>query len=135
MSEEAICSLYRDFSSEMKKWNDKFYPLMCDSVAEVRDRAASELKPIFDRYVWDDAKRRDDRLGTPSTEDPCDYDPETNTIKKIELSKSKSVIYVQTHAGFEDCFRYTFTKKGETWNIFKRELIYDEPDKWKSHYI
>ncbi|PZT91399.1 MULTISPECIES: NTF2 fold immunity protein [unclassified Sphingomonas] len=135
MTEQEISLLYRKFSSEMKEWNDKFYPLMKENAASVMDQAIGELSPIFDTYVWEDAKRRNERLNKPSTHKPCDYDPESNTIEDIELSGSKATIRIQTHAGFRDTFRYTFTNKNECWKLYKREILDDESNKWKIHHI
>ena len=39
MTEQEISLLYRKFSSEMKEWNDKFYPLMKENAASVMDQA------------------------------------------------------------------------------------------------
>lgn len=135
MIEEEISSLYRDFSSEMKEWNDKFYPFMRDNAAAVTDQAISELKSIFDRYVWDDAKRREERLNKPSTNNPCDYDPKNDVIDKFDISDNKATVDVQTQTGFRDMFRYSFAKKNDCWKLSKREVLDDMSSKWKSHHI
>lgn len=135
MSEKELVSIYKSFSSEMKLWNDKFYILMEESAANHREQAVHELIPIFDRYVWEDAKRRDERLVSPSTEDPCDYDPETSTIEKIESSGSDFVIFVQTHSGLENLFRYTFKKRNENWKLSRRDIFLETKKKWMLHHI
>jgi hypothetical protein len=135
MTEEEICLIYRAFSSEMKKWNDKFYPLMEENIAAVRGQAIDELRPVFDCYVWDDATRREDMLHAPSVCFPSDYDPETETIEKVDLTRSKAILNVQTHVGFKDMFRYIFTRKGDDWRLSKRQIFDEISDGWKSHHI
>lgn len=135
MTDDEIYLIYRAFSSEMKKWNDKFYPLMRESVAAVRDQAIDELRPVFDRYVWDDATRREERLNAPSTCSPSDYDPETETIEDIDLSRSKATVNVQTHVGFEDMFRYIFTREGDDWRLSKRQIFEETANRWRSYHI
>lgn len=123
------------FSSAMKKWNDRFYPLMNDNIAANIDQAILELEPIFRDYVWPDAVRGEERLTSPTTSNPSDYDPESGTIEERESGDTKTILYVQSKTGFMDRFRYTMSKRGSEWKLFKREVYNDVTEKWKSHHI
>jgi hypothetical protein len=88
----------------MKKWNDKFYPLMKENAAAFVDAAIIELEPIFQQYVCPKAVRGDERLKNPTTSNPSDYNPDSDIIEDIESGKTKTIIYAQSKTGFQDRF-------------------------------
>jgi hypothetical protein len=123
------------FCSAMKKWNDKFYPLMKENAAAFVDAAIIELEPIFQQYVCPKAVRGDERLNNPTTSNPSDYNPDSDIIEDIGSGKTKTIIYAQSKTGFQDRFRYTMLRRGAEWKLSKREVYNDVLEKWKSHHI
>jgi hypothetical protein len=123
------------FSSAMKKWNDKFYPLMKENAAAFVDAAIIELELIFQRYVCPKAVRGDERLKTFMSSHPSDYDPDSDAIEDIESGATKTIIYVQSKTGFQDRFRYTMARRGAEWKVSMREVYDDVSEKWKTHHI
>ena len=137
MTEEtaAATSAFLGFSFKMKDWNERFYPLMVQNAAEAADLAVAELTPIFESYVWADAPRRIERLGSPSAGLPSDYDPENDIIEDAEIKASTCILYVQTTTGFKDKFRYTMKERDGEWKLLRRDLFLDDTGKWRSHHI
>ena len=131
----AAIEVFRKFSSEMKAWNDKYYPLMSENAVQHKDDAVAELTPIFDKYVWSDAVRRDERLNAPSTSQPSEYDTKTDTIVDTKFSNKKVLIEVQAETGFRNKFRYTVTENDETWKIKRKDVFRPLNDQWKSYHI
>lgn len=131
----AAIEVFRKFSSEMKAWNDKYYPLMSENAVQHKDDAVAELTPIFDKYVWSDAVRRDERLNAPSTSQPSEYDTNTDTIVDTKFANKKVLIEVQAETGFRNKFRYTVTKNDETWKIKRKDVFRPLNDQWKSYHI
>lgn len=134
-SPEEASTAWLEFSSAMKKWNDKFYPVMNENAAAFADKATTELEPIFRQYVWPNAVRGDERLKNPTTSHPSDYDADSDTIEDMQSGDTKTIIYVQSKTGFQDRFRYTMTRRGSEWKLSKREVYNDVSEKWKSHHI
>jgi hypothetical protein len=124
-----------NFSAEMKAWNDKYYLLMNKAAAEHVKDAIAELKPIFDRHVWEDAARRDERLNAPSTSEPSEYDPDSEIIADTEISKKKVLIRVQTQTGFKNEFRYTISEVNSVWKIKRKDVFMPLNNKWKCYHI
>jgi hypothetical protein len=126
---------FLNFSKEMKAWNDKYYLLMNKAAAEHVKDAIAELTPIFDRHVWVDATRRNERLNAPSTSEPSEYDPDTDIIAETESSKKKVLIRVQSQTGFKNEFRYTITEINCVWKIKRKDVFRPFNGKWKGYHI
>ena len=134
-SPDEASKVWLEFASAMKRWNDKFYPVMKENAAAYADEAAAELKPIFRQYVWPNAVRGDERLENPATSRPSDYDADSDTIEDTQYGDTKTIIYVQSKTGFQDRFRYVMTRRGGEWKLSKREVYNDVSGKWKSHHV
>lgn len=128
-------SAFSQFSSKMKRWNEHFYPLMVQTSGQAADQAIADLEPIFGAHVWPDAVRGAERLNSPSSGLPSDYDPENDVIEEVDLKSSTCILVVQTTTGFKDKFRYTLKKRDGEWKLFRRDLFLDDTGKWRSHHI
>jgi hypothetical protein len=91
-SPDEASKVWLEFASAMKRWNDKFYPVMKENAAAYADEAAAELKPIFRQYVWPNAVRGDERLENPATSRPSDYDADSDTIEDTQSGDTKTII-------------------------------------------
>jgi hypothetical protein len=127
--------ILRSFIKAMNKWELECWKIHSESKIK-KDDPIARLKQfqesqerIFAKYCTPKKRVIVDRFG--SFRNPPEYDPEMETILKIEeVSKRRVVIYTQQGTGFRNKCQYVLLRKGSQWLIDSKKIYLSPFDKW-----
>jgi hypothetical protein len=126
---EALAVL-RGFMAEMNAWEVRHYPLVVDGDLERFEDARRDLGPIYERYVTSRERKMGKLAAGPSVGWPPEFDPEQESVEKVEVEPRKVVISTQQHTGFKMPCRYTLVRRGGRWLLDRKEEHYASKGKW-----
>lgn len=126
------------FMYEMKRWEDKFFPLYQEpnGVMKHVDEARSDLKTIYDKYLTKKV-RLNGKIAAPSAGYPTEFDPDAEKIVNIDDNNPKNIL-IETiwvdpdDKDFSQKQRYTLVKVDGNFLIDKKEIYVLHKKKWES---
>lgn len=125
---------FKDFQAAMNSWEIHYFPLIQSDWMKHAEQAKRDLKLILDEYVYD-YPPQEGRMAGPDVGSPPDHDPERDIIEKVDVDRSKVIIYVQKTTQFGDRFRHTLGQHDGHWIIEKSEIFLDDRKKWKKYFL
>lgn len=125
---------FKGFQDAMNHWEIHYFPLIQEDWMKYAEQAKRDLKVIFDEYVYK-YRPQEGRMAGPDVGSPPDHDPQWDIIEKVEVDRSKIIIYVQKNTQFGDRFRHTLGLHYGRWMIEKSEIFWDDKRKWGKYFL